>query len=500
MKRVNLSSIVQAYDSLDEDLFNNYLGHFGLQLHSKSGSGGIKKHEPEGLKSLVSKILEQQNDISIVNDYFIGYTIPQISAEFDLLRFGNNYIINIEIKQKSTEGEIQKQLERNRYYLKFLGKQTHHYSYILEDNKLYKLLRNSNGNTLKEVDFVELCEKLLEQEINDINDIDSSFDPSNYLVSPFNATEKFMEGGYFLTGHQEEICKEVQKQLNDKMTNFIAITGGAGTGKTLLTYHIAKEMISDGGKVLILHCAKLNHGQKTLNQKWEWEICIPNHLPENIDIYDLIIVDEAQRIYPSQFKRLVDRIKSKNKKCIFSYDKKQYLMNYEQECNMTSKIEDELLPKLHKLTDKIRTNKEIAYFIKQLFDDKKNITNQSYPNVELIYCSSGPIAKTILLDLSKKGWTVPNYTPGKTVDYHYEEYKINFVDSAHGVIGQEFDNIAAAIDTHFKYSPEGKLVANNRYYSQVQMLYQILTRTRKKLCIVVVDNEEMLERCLKILN
>ena len=37
------------------------------------------------------------------------------------------------------------------------------------------------------------------------------------------------------------IFNAIQKQLADKTTNFIALTGGAGTGKTLLTYHIAKK-------------------------------------------------------------------------------------------------------------------------------------------------------------------------------------------------------------------------------------------------------------------
>ena len=49
------------------------------------------------------------------------------------------------------------------------------------------------------------------------------FNPSNYLVSPFNSTEKFIAGKYFLTVQQESICKDVQKRIDDSITNFIAI-------------------------------------------------------------------------------------------------------------------------------------------------------------------------------------------------------------------------------------------------------------------------------------
>ena len=61
-----------------------------------------------------------------------------------------------------------------------------------------------------------------------------------------------------------------------------------------------------------------------------------------------------------------------------------------------------------KLTDKIRTNKEIAYFIRQLFNLKKNISNIDYPNIELTYCKNYFSAKSLLQELSKKNWKVPN--------------------------------------------------------------------------------------------
>lgn len=497
MKNINLLSIIEAYRKLKIELFQKLMNSYGISVDKMKG---IKDYELEGIEALVSNMLKTKNDISIVNNYYLGYSIPQIGKEFDLLRFGNNYVINIEIKTESTIEKIHKQQEKNKYYLGFLGIDIHIYTYISKENKLYKLIIGNNRNTTREIPFTELCNKLASQDIMQLSNIDDLFNPSDYLVSPFNSPEKFMTGGYFLTVQQEQICKNIQAYLSDSTTNFIALTGGAGTGKTLLTYHIAKEAIDKGDKVLILHCAQLNGGHYTLINEWGWNISMPKYT-SNISDYDLIIIDEAQRMYPNQFERFTNEIRALNKKCIFSYDEKQYLSNSERSYNIQEKLETEFLCKPYKLTDKIRTNKEIAYFIKQLFDSNKNIPNVTYPNIELIYSNNYSSAKLLLQNLADNGWKIPNYTPGTRSSFYYEEYKTDDKDSAHSVIGQEFDKISIVIDNHFKYNDSsGLLFADNSYYSQRQMLYQIVTRTRRRLCVVIINNETMLNRCIDILS
>lgn len=56
------------------------------------------------------------------------------------------------------------------------------------------------------------------------------------------------------------------------------------------------------------------------------------------------------------------------------------------------------------------------------------------------------------------------------------------------------------LDDYFGYDENGNLYADNAYYSQRQMLYQIITRTRKQLYIVIVNNPNMLNRIIDILN
>ena len=492
MRNINILSIIEAYRKLSNTLFQKLMNSYGI-------TSGIKNYELNGIESFVDELLKANNNISIVNRYYLGYSIPQIGKEFDLLRFGHNYIINIEIKTESSIEKILKQQQKNKYYLSFLDKPLHIYTFISNENKLYKLVIRNNGDEIEEITFNELCNILMSQEVVTFNNIDDLFNPSDYLVSPFNSPEKFMSEGYFLTVQQEQIYKEIQTKLSDTATNFIALTGGAGTGKTLLTYHIAKETIQRGKKVLILHCAPLNSGHQILMDEYNWSIYMPKYAPNTID-FDLIIIDEAQRMYPYQFDKYIKEVRTLNKKCIFSYDEKQYLRDNEKQYHTKERIEKELLCTPYKLTDKIRTNKEIAYFIRQLFNIKKNIPNIDYTNIELTYCKDCYSAKLLLQELLERGWKTPNYTPGTRSFFHYEAYLSNDTESAHSVVGQEFNNVVVVIDESFKYNSQGDLIADNTYYSQRQMLYHIITRTRKKLHIVIINNEVMLNRCIDILS
>ena len=113
-----------------------------------------------------------------------------------------------------------------------------------------------------------------------------------------------------------------------------------------------------------------------LNTDYKWNIRpVKYGYNNNFNDYDLIIVDEVQRIYPYQLKAIIDRIKAVNKKCIFSFDRKQCLSPDEFNWNNIDVISS-ISDKIYTLTTKIRTNKEIADFIKRLFD--KSIPIESH--------------------------------------------------------------------------------------------------------------------------
>lgn len=501
MKTISLLSVIDAYRTLDKPLFQKLMNSYGIMA---GGMNGIKDYELDCIEALVNRLCETGHDLSVVNDFYLGYSIPQIGKEFDLLRFGDNYIINIELKTQSTPEKIRKQQEKNKYYLSFLEQETYIYTYVTDENKLYKLSTDREEDCLlEEASFTELCNKLSNQEITELSNIDGLFNPSDYLVSPFNTPDKFMEGNYFLTIQQEQIYKSIQKDLADPALNLITLTGDAGTGKTLLTYHLAKEAMKEGQSVLVLHCAQLNEGQIRLNKHYGWHIYMSKYAPD-LKEHSLIIIDEAQRMDPDLFRVYINSANTMNTPLLLSYDEKQYLKEQEKASNIQIKkeIDAEWAYTSYKLTGKVRTNREIAYFITQLFDNKSNIPDIAFSNIELMYCKDNASAVILLHTLHRKGWKTPNYTPSVYDSSHffYEKYASEDADTAHSVIGQEFDKVAVVIDEHFNYDADGRLVADNSYYLQNQMLYQTITRTRKKLCVIVLNNEQMLNRCIRILN
>jgi hypothetical protein len=68
------------------------------------------------------------------------------------------------------------------------------------------------------------------------------------------------------------------------------------------------------------------------------------------------------------------------------------------------------------------------------------------------------------------------------------------------VIGQEFDGVAIALDKFFQYNDAGDLTYNGgAYYEPTKMLFQNITRARRRLNLVVIGNQALLNRCLAII-
>lgn len=357
----------------------------------------MKEHELQTLESLVKLLKDSSaqhgNDyFKIFDNYYVNYKIPQIGKEFDLLRIGKDNIINIELKSKEDLEDIKKQMQRNSYYLKGIKTNYLIFTYV-KDGNIYFF--DSNINDIVLVDILFLIDKLITQDIDyDIN-LNDLFKAKNYLISPFNNTERFLNNEYFLTKHQEEIKKSVLNLFNNNTTTlnkYICITGNAGTGKTLLTYDIAKEL-SLIKSVLIIHCGKLNKGHKKIiknlqnDKKYNIIIC---RIKEFFKLssyrhFDIVIIDEAQRMFKENFKKIINMYDIYDK-LIFSYDIKQYLKENER-LNITEELENlHIQFKQFNLKNKIRTNEKIASFIKNLFIiGKCKKENIDYNNISIEY-------------------------------------------------------------------------------------------------------------------
>lgn len=488
MKSVNIISLVQAYRSLEPTEFSDYIEYYGVDINN---------NEVEDLQNLASKMYEILPFVNIFDVFYVSYKIQHISKEFDLLRFGSNYILNVELKNSSTEEKVKKQLIRNKYYLSHINKIVHNFSFVVQTNTLYKL---DGKSELEIVDFSLLTQLLTNQNLLKIDNPDTLFNPSDYLVSPFNSTDKFTNNQYFLTGQQELIRSNVLQIISKSISAFISITGGPGTGKTLLIYDIVK-WIRAKKRTLIVHCGNLNEGHNRLIQLG-WQITpIKNFRNYDLANFDLVVVDETQRIYANQFDKLIVDAAASNTVCIFSYDRQQTLSSKEARANIEGRINSVGGISKFKLSDKIRTNKEIAGFIKLLFNNQRNdISLSNCGNVDFDYFTDITTVKNYIRLISSDGWEVLKLTPSLHVTEHHESYSDIFSKNSHTVIGQEFDNVAVVIDEYFSYDSSGALIyQSNTYYDSVKMLFQNITRTRKKLKLIIISNKPVLNRCLSIL-
>lgn len=488
MRDINLISLTQAHDSLKEEDFKSFLMLHGTML---------KKGEIDDLTSLVNEIENIADSITIFDAFYIGFKIPQIGKEFDLLRFSDETIINIELKKTCTKERAREQLIRNQYYLRFTGRTVQLFTYISDDRKLYKLDDKLKLTQIDMCDLVSFLEKQLPKRSENIDDL---FDPSDYLVSPFNSVKRFLKGEYFLTHQQEEFKGKILQIIrNPRKANIISVTGSAGTGKTLLTYDIAKELNASGHNLVIIHCGYLNDGQVSLNDHG-WKIIeIKNFRKCKLADYETVIIDEAQRIQKEQLDFIIKQVTDADLTCILSYDKVQTLSTKEERADIAAEIK-KIATLSFSLSEKIRTNKEIADFIKALFNNKRNHILQNKKSIEISYFNNTADAKSYLSKLDNSEWEVIRFTPSQYNAEHHEKYFSQAGSTSHQVIGQEFDGVAIAIDHYFGYDANGDLHYKGRaYYHVAKMLFQNITRARKRLKLVIINNKEVLSRCISIL-
>ena len=169
MKTVNLLSLIQM-SSLGE-IFNNFLALSNINP---------KEQEIEGIRNLIKNLDNEKITANQYDDFYIGYTIPQIGKEFDLLRLGKNFHLNIELKSEQDLNEIKIQLIRNKFYLEFLDVETCYITFAYnKENKTFHFYQLNQDNDLVEITPTDFA-KLLKSQIIDRNAlIDTKFIPSN---------------------------------------------------------------------------------------------------------------------------------------------------------------------------------------------------------------------------------------------------------------------------------------------------------------------------------
>ena len=451
----------------------------------------------------IAELLDNLNlSIDDCEGFIFGYLVPQLNKEFDLIKITKDYVLNIELKsQPKDEQGILKQLSQNNHYLKLFGKNVYCFTFVSSTNKLYKIL----DEELKEATFEELKILCSMEYVGDI-DFDEIFAPKHILVSPLNDANRFLNGDYLLTENQENIKRRIFSKINDlKFPCFIGLTGGPGTGKTLLLYDIAKEL-SQTRKVLVVHSGMLCKGHNTLEEG------IPNVKIIDakklrtcaINDVDYLLIDEAQRLYETTLDKVENWVIENEAFCLISYDPLQRLSHYENNSNTVDKITELCRDNTEKLTNKIRTNKEMSLFIRCLFDlkeiKKSNVSNciKVFSCIKIFYEPRENEAIKLAEFLNNEGYQYIGFTTSYYVnELNYQKGEIN----THSVIGQEFDKVCMIMDSHFFYK-DNKLMARqhpNPDYIFTKLLYEGITRARSGLALIITD-KDLFKNILSLFN
>lgn len=483
MHPVNLETITSLTDE-------------GLSVLQETFEFEIKPVEKRTLPRFISKIREKDTSVRL-DGFFPDFSIPNIGKEFDLLKITSEFILNIELKSgNKTQKDLLDQLLKNQFYISKIYDSAYYFTYYAESHILYKL----ENDKLVEADVNELIKYLSVPYDREAN-IQSIFSPEQFLVSPFNDTEKFLNHEYIFSSSQ---ISHKDNIINSPYNTFIM--GGPGTGKTLLTYDLAHDYMKDK-KVVIFHGGNLNPGHMKLRTNGftirpikEFALLLEN--APLLKSFDVIILDEVQRFNENDVENLLNTFHGK---VILSGDPAQTLSNNEFGKKLADK--NDYLPNfinthqlcLVKLNNKFRSNQSIYEFIKGFIDQKYPVKSHMIDgrNISVSYFDNQSLALEYAHALKKESHILTLPSSIKTVDL-YTPYKV--FDTSFKVIGQEFDAVTLIIGDNITYGPKGKLMSTGTYYNSALSLIQNITRTRKYINLIIVNNGSIFSRVMSILN
>ena len=496
MKAMNLYLLSRAVGG---DRFSKLARELTGSAYEKQYS----EHEAESLRALtdgVAAVLKERAEegedwVCHLDGFYFSFTIAHISKEFDLLKISEDgdAVLNIELKSENVEeSRIQKQLSQNRYYLSHISRTIYSFTYVMETDTVYNLNDRGHMRVCRMEDLADvLCRPAFSGYVE--KDLDQYFRASDYLISPAAEPDRFLSGSYFLTNQQAEFKRRILEVFSETgsetQSPVIAVKGTAGTGKTLLLFDLAMTL-SKRKRVLLLTGGNLQKGHKVLDERLKNVFIRTADCFAEGDEWDYLFLDEANRIPEDVMKRIIEYVWKRGIPCIMAYDPHVLTDTY----GKLAEAEKRILrynTLLLEFTGNIRINRPMFSFLQNLFHTKEKARNVDYSCIDVLYAANRDEAEAILSYYREKGYrkiTLPGEGGNFCAGLGEEE-----------IVGNEFDCILLILDSRFYYDNEKRLRCRGEAADEaLNLLYEGISRTREKLCIVVLEDEKLFDNILSV--
>ena len=435
----------------------------------------IKNHERRSVKGLVDLLFPLCPSPEYFDGFAFSYTIPHIGKEFDLLKITDLGVLNIELKSTNVgRKNIREQLTKNKYYLSHLSLPITTYTYVLKTDRFYGL---NEKNELVNVSKHEVALSVMIHTVNYRENFDELFKACEYLISPIATPERFLSGSYFLTQHQQYAKNRILSRI-ESGKRYVAISGSPGTGKTLLLYDLCKEL-SGNRRCLFLYPDHLEEGHHKISSalpmldiKSLLEIDIAQII---LNDYHVIFIDEANRLEPMFFDQLIALSEKNHIPLLMTHEEGLAITKEEMEEKIAERIAN--LPRIERvhLSNTIRANEDLLYFISVLFEQKLHRQAVAPQNVSLFY--------------------VPEQSLAASMQYYahldYESFDFRSVNKINSFCaGTEYEKALVVLDGQFYYNNAKKLCYREKDgILVINRLKRTLLKVREQAVILVTDLE-----------
>ena len=496
MKAMNLYLLSRAAGG---DRFSRLAGELTGSVYEKQYSA----HEAESLRSLTDGIASVlkcraeggKNWISHLDGFYFSFTIAHISKEFDLLKISGDgeAVLNIELKSENIEeSRILKQLSQNRYYLSHISRSIYSFTYVMETDTVYSLNDRGYMRVCRMEDLADvLCRPAFSEYVE--KDLDQYFRASDYLISPAAEPDRFLSGSYFLTNQQAEFKRRILEVFSETGTDtecpVIAVKGTAGTGKTLLLFDLAMTL-SKKKRVLLITGGTLQKGHKVLDERLKNVFIRTADSFTEGEKWDYLFLDEANRIPEEVFKQIMEYVQKMRIHGIMAYDPHVLTDAYGKLAEAEKRI-IHYSTLLLEFTGNIRINRPIFSFLQNLFHTKEKARSVDYSCIDVLYAGNREEAEAILSYYREKGY--------RKITLPGEDTRICEGIGEEEIVGNEFDCIMLVMDSRFYYDSDKRLRCRGEAAEEAPgLLYEAISRTRERLCILVLEDEKLFDRILSV--